>query len=321
MKSFFKKPFRWAITYAIILTGFTVFTLLDTFVIPREIRTVPDADYTQNNSAIAAATAASSSVAGTLTDIPADSAAGGVYTANSYQDENISITITTERIYDTQAYIANIQLQSIDYLKTAFAQDTFGRNIKQKTSTIAEAHNAILAINGDYCGFRNHGFVIRNGILYRDSARSSGDDEALVIYENGSFEVVKENDVAADKLSEKGAVQVFSFGPSLLSKGEISVNENSEVAKAKTSNPRTAIGIISPLRYIIIVSDGRTNASTGLTLYQLAEIFEELGCETAYNLDGGGSATMWFNGEVINIPTDGSKLGERKVSDIVYIGY
>ena len=44
-------------------------------------------------------------------------------------------------------------------------------------------------------------------------------------------------------------------------------------------------------------------------------------CVTAYNLDGGGSSTMWFNGEVVNKPTSyGSKISERAVSDIVYIG-
>ena len=324
MKNIFQKPFRWALTYAIILTGFTVFVLLDTFVIPKAIQTVPDAVSTLNNVSAATATITSSSVTESTdngTDTSAHKADGSLYTANSYQDENISITITTERVYDTQVYIADIQLQSIAYLKTAFAQDTFGRNIKQKTSAIAEAHDAILAINGDYCGFRNYGFVIRNGVLYRDSARNSNDDEALVIYEDGSFEVVRENAVAADELLQQGAVQVFSFGPSLLNNGTVSVNENSEVARAKISNPRTAIGIISPLHYIMIVSDGRTKASAGLTLYQLAEIFKELGCETAYNSDGGGSSTMWFNGEIVNIPTDGSKLSERSVSDIVYIGY
>ncbi|MCX5999453.1 MAG: phosphodiester glycosidase family protein [Chloroflexi bacterium] len=301
MKRFFKSSW-WAIMYTVLLTGFTAFVLLDTFVIPKAIQSVSTVDYTQNSNATG------------TTD-------SGIYTANSYEDENISITITTERVDDTQVYIADIQLQSIDYLKTAFAQNIFGRNIKQTTSAMAEAHGAIFAINGDYYGFQDYGFVIRNGILYRSKARSGNDDEALVIYEDGSFEVVSENAVSADALLEQGAVQVFSFGPSLLCNGEINVNENSEVAKAMTSNPRTAIGIISPLHYIVIVSDGRTNVSAGLTLYQLAAIFKEQGCETAYNFDGGGSSTMWFNGEIVNVPTDGSKLGERKVSDIVYVGY
>ena len=85
-----------------------------------------------------------------------------------------------------------------------------------------------------------------------------------------------------------------------------------------TSNPRTAIGQVSALHYIVIVSDGRTSQSDGLTLYALATLMKDRGCTVAYNLDGGGSSTLWFNGEVINNPTDGRSDGERKVSDIVY---
>lgn len=87
------------------------------------------------------------------------------------------------------------------------------------------------------------------------------------------------------------------------------------------SNPRTAIGIIDNLHYVLVVSDGRTKESDGLSLLELAEFMESLGVTTAYNLDGGGSSTMYFNGEVVNQPTtNGKSIKERRVSDIVYIG-
>ena len=86
------------------------------------------------------------------------------------------------------------------------------------------------------------------------------------------------------------------------------------------SNPRTAIGIINKNHYIFVVSDGRTNESEGLSLYELATFMKNLGCKTAYNLDGGGSSTMYFNGNIINNPTTNGTIKERKVSDIVYIG-
>jgi hypothetical protein len=323
MKRLLSRPYWWTVVYTLLLTGFTTFVLLDTFVIPRAITAAPAVESVPNDNIVVTTAAPSDTDTETGTEKAAAGAAADrpVYTANSYTDGNISITITTERRYDTQVYISDIQLQSAEYLKTAFARNTFGRNIAQTTSVIAQTQDAILAINGDYCGFRNSGFVVRNGVLYRRVARSRSDDEALVIYGDGSFEVVRESAISADALMEKGAVQVFSFGPSLLKNGVIDVNESSEVAKASTSNPRTAIGIISPRHYIMIVSDGRTDQSTGLTLYQLAEIFQEQGCEIAYNFDGGGSTAMWFNGEIVNVPTDGVKLGERKVSDIVFIGY
>lgn len=115
---------------------------------------------------------------------------------------------------------------------------------------------------------------------------------------------------------------MFSFGPALIEKSQISVTEEDEVGKAMMSNPRTAIGFIDDLHYVFVVSDGRTRASRGLSLYELAQFMETLGVKTAYNLDGGGSSTMYFNGRIINNPTtDGRTMKERSVSDIVYIGY
>ncbi|MBQ4410259.1 MAG: phosphodiester glycosidase family protein, partial [Firmicutes bacterium] len=146
--------------------------------------------------------------------------------------------------------------------------------------------------------------------------------EDLVIYEDGSFAIIDEDDVTAEQLLEDGAMQVLSFGPALIEDGEIAVTKNEEVSKAMASNPRTAIGIYEDGHYVFVVSDGRTDESEGLSLYELAEFLQELGVETAYNLDGGGSSTMVYQGEVVNNPTtSGNSVKERSVSDIVYIGY
>ena len=142
-----------------------------------------------------------------------------------------------------------------------------------------------------------------------------------MIYEDGSFEIITEDEVTAEELLEKGAVQILSFGPALVTDGDISVTTREEVGKARSSNPRTAIGVIDDLHYVFVVSDGRTDDSEGLSLYQLAQFMSELGVETAYNLDGGGSSSMVFNGTLINNPTTtGGRIKERSVSDIVFIG-
>ena len=79
-------------------------------------------------------------------------------------------------------------------------------------------------------------------------------------------------------------------------------------------------GIFDDSTYVFVVSDGRTSESQGLSLKQLAEFMKELNVTTAYNLDGGGSSTMYFNGQIINKPTtNGRNIEEREVSDIVYL--
>lgn len=246
-----------------------------------------------------------------------------VITSDSYSDGNISITLDEYTAYDTTVHVAEVNVRSAEYLKTAFAQDAYGRNVTETTSDIADSVNAILAINGDYYGSQERGYVIREGILYRSTAEQGQED--LVIYDDGSFGIINESEVAAEDLLADGAVQVLSFGPALVEDGNISVSQSEEVGRAMASNPRTAIGVKADGTYLFVVSDGRTDDNEGLSLYELAEVMKELGAVTAYNLDGGGSSTMVFNGTVVNDPTGGraghGSGSERKVSDIVYIGY
>ncbi len=212
-----------------------------------------------------------------------------VITENTYDDGSISIQITQYRAYDTDIYVAEITLSDISDLKTAFANDTYGKNITQTTSDIAESNDAILAINGDYYSARS-GYVIRNGVLYRATSAGS-DQEDLVIYSDGTFEIITEGDVTAQQLLDQGAWQVLSFGPGLIEDGKIAVTKNEEVDKAQTSNPRTAIGLIDETHYVFVVTDGRTSESEGLSLYELATFMRSLDVQTAYNLDGGGPPT------------------------------
>ena len=133
--------------------------------------------------------------------------------------------------------------------------------------------------------------------------------------------MVDPSNVTAQELVNQGVWQAFSFGPGLVSEGKVSVSTDAEVGRAMASNPRTAIGLIDNNHYLFVVSDGRTQESEGLSLYQLAQFMKSLGAKTAYNLDGGGSSTMVFQGSLINKPTtSGRDIRERKVSDIVYIG-
>ena len=285
--------------YLALLMGFTGFVALDTFVIARVETTLEAPQATQT---------------------PSVASAEPTITENSYQDAHISIQIDTWRLDDTTVYIADVTLDSPEYLKTALAQNAYGKNVTETTSAIAARQNAILAINGDYYGSRERGYVLRNGTLYRSSA--AADQEALVIFSDGSFAVIDEGSISADSLLQQGAMQVLSFGPALVADGEITVSQKDEVGKAMVSNPRTAIGVVAPLHYLFVVSDGRTSQSAGLSLYELAQLMQSLGTQTAYNLDGGGSSALYFNGTVVNNPTtNGRRIQERSVSDIVYIGY
>lgn len=301
---FLKKRYAYASVLGLLLTGSFSYSMLKTFVLAETISTVATTSTSSN-----AAAASQAAKTATITD-------------SSYKDDNISVNLSETTVNNTQVYVADITLSSSDYLKTAFAQNAYGTNVTAKTSVTAADNNAILAVNGDYYGANSTGYVIRNGVVYRDTVREDSSNGDLAIYKDGSFKVIYEDQISAEQLVNDGVVNLLAFGPALVENGEIAVGTNTEVGQAMASNPRTAIGIIDENHYIIVVSDGRTSESEGLSLYQLAEVMKSYGAKTAYNLDGGGSSTLYFNGQVINKPTTGgNKISERAVSDIVYIGY
>lgn len=325
MSASFRKRFsrRWyAVSFVLILL-WSLWTLLDAFVIPRDIitaadivvETAPEGETSEDDAdpgALSEADREEEERKRSLTD--------PVITDTSYNNGEVSIEIRYMRTLYTDIYIADVVIDDPAYLKTALAEGSFGRNLTDTTSSMAEQNDAILAINGDYYGFRDTGYVIRNGYLYRSVPAKDPNQEDLVLYENGAVDIVREADLTAEEIWDSGAEDIFSFGPGLVIDGEISVVEGEEVKRAQVTNPRTAFGVISPLHYLFVVSDGRTDESVGLSLLELAHLMKDLGCVTAYNLDGGGSSTMWFNGKVLNHPTTfGDTIAERGISDIVYI--
>lgn len=300
----------WNLLYGMTLAIFTIFVLLKVFVLP-------------SKGNVKVETAGIYSESENIEENEMDTEHSSVLVTNdAFDDNNIHVKLKQERIADTDVYFVDIQLSSIQYLKAAFAKNTYGRNINEPTSKIAEEHGAIVAINGDFYGFRDYGYVIRNGVLYRSNYKNDT-EQVFAIYDDGRCETFLSKDISAQQLMDNGVIQMLSFGPALVENGVVTVQESDpdDLETIAGRNPRTAIGMIEPLHYVFVVVDGRTRESTGYTFYELANVMLDYGCIEAYNLDGGGSSTLYFNGNVINTPTDGITVGEREVSDIVYIGY
>jgi exopolysaccharide biosynthesis protein len=243
----------------------------------------------------------------------------------NYESDGTSITVkevTTGSGEGKVTYFAaDIKLSEAEDLCSAFAQNEFGRNITEDTSDIAEDNSAVFAVNGDYYGFRDDGILIRNGVIYRYEPARTG----LAIYKDGSMKVYDETETSAQELLEDGVWNTLSFGPALLVDSqvpsgieEVEIDTNFGNHSIQGSHPRTGIGMIDKNHFVVVVVDGRSPGySKGVTLSELADIFKDLGCTEAYNLDGGGSSTMYFNGRVVNNPQGKDK--ERGVSDILYI--
>jgi exopolysaccharide biosynthesis protein len=212
-------------------------------------------------------------------------------------------------------YAADVQLVDGVTLQTALADGN-----RDNTSGIAAEAGAALAINADYFAARDDGIIIRDGVVYRDVPVRTG----LAIYSDGRVELYDETGTSAEALLADCVTDTLSFGPALLVDGELGKNldtvevETNPRHPIQGSQPRAGIGIVDTGHFVFVVVDGRSPGySRGVTLTEFAEIFADLGCTTAYNLDGGGSATLVFRGEVVNSPLGRST--ERAVGDILYV--
>ena len=129
---------------------------------------------------------------------------------------------------------------------------------------------------------------------------------------------------ARERSRARAAASARSFGPALVNNSkvlsgidQVEVDTNVGNHSIQGDQPRTALGYIGTDHYVFVVVDGRNEGySRGVTMTELAQIMADLGCACAYNIDGGGSSAMYFNGSIINQPSNG---GERATSDIFYV--
>ncbi len=243
---------------------------------------------------------------------------GQRWDGDNYYSDTVSVTVTTVETSLGKnlpvAYVlADIYVQDLSCFRTALSNNTF-HSERQYTKQMAAENNAIVAISGDFYDFsKRKGLVVRNGVWYRETLGVR--EDVMVMYYDGTMETVLAEDADVDVLREKMPYQIWSFGPALLTAdGGIPERYNS---KLKARNPRSAMGYYEPGHYCLVLVDGRrADYSVGLSLTELSELFQSLGCKAAYNLDGGGTAVMANAQGVLSYPHGNG----RRVSDIVYIG-
>ncbi len=240
----------------------------------------------------------------------------GYISDTEYQDETLHVWIEDIERDDSVYHVARVTVSDPAQLRTALSGEP-GQKSKATVSQMAAAHNAVIAINGDYYLYSNKGYSVRQGVTLRKSTQTEYD--MLLIDAAGDFHPIRKPTKAAvqEALDTLDVVNCFTFGPVLVMDGTVQTVYNGYGFSAQDRSPRTAVGQIGPLTYVLVVVDGRTEDSRGVTHKQLAQLMGDIGCQTAFNLDGGGSSTLYFHGKVYNAL---SEDGERELSDIIYAG-
>ena len=242
-----------------------------------------------------------------------------VSTDTTYTSPNLSIELTyhsynTNKLDHTQngqherygsniAYVlADIYVGDITCLQTCFAQNTYGVGYSEKLSEMSARMQSVLAVNGDSYSNSRHkdnGTIIRNGVIYRTQPT---DMETCVLNWDGTMKIYSPQELNVQQLIDSGAYQSWIFGPSLLDRnGKANTNFRTWLYITE-SHRRTAIGYYEPGHYCLLVVDGRQQSSRGMFLDEMANLFEQLGCKAAYNLDGGHCSFMTMGNQIVNHP-------------------
>jgi exopolysaccharide biosynthesis protein len=239
-----------------------------------------------------------------------------VFGERSYQSSAMNVTVKTCTVRDTYAkiasyHVADIYVRDVTSIRTAAAGGDFGMRYEGPVKDIAKSVGALLAIDGDTYTRVKNSFVIRNGVLYRDTPIENTD--LCVLYRDGRMETKAWGTFTAQEIIDADPWQVWGFGPALL-------DENGHAMEIEHTlsghNPRAAIGYYEPGHYCFVIVDGRDHDwSEGMRLSALSRLMEDLGCKAAYNLDGGDSAQMYWNGGIISK----SRNESRVISDIIYL--
>ena len=252
--------------------------------------------------------------------LPIDDSAGpAVPEANflpddaGYEDESISVRIEEIRRHDTTILVAYVNITHPSQLRTAMA-DRYGTKRTTLGRVMTKRSNAVFAVNGDFFNFHSDGYLIRQGVLYRDKTHPTYD--LLVIDDKGDFHIIVDPTEEAAHGFEGTIVNTFNFGPALVIDGEVVTTTKEMNVGLEKPTQRMGIGQLGPLSYVCVATEGPENkGSVGLTIPEFAQLMKDLGAKTAYNLDGGSSSSMLLGNRKINALSTGKN---RPICDILY---
>lgn len=244
-----------------------------------------------------------------------------VSTDTTYSSPNLSVEVTQHiqgHGNDTVTYyVADVYMADLSSFQTEFAGGQYNASgQREHLDDMSRRVGAILAMNGDsYCFNRNHcnGLLVRNGTVYRNNPTTQ---DICVLYQDGTMATYGSNQFDPKAALEQGILQTWIFGPRLLDDSGKALTSFDTWDYIKKTHPRTALGYYEPGHYCFVVVDGRqAGYSRGMSLPELAQIFEDLGCTAAYNMEGGHTVFMTLEDQYVNHSYKPSKT----ISDCICI--
>lgn len=246
-----------------------------------------------------------------------------------------TLVVRIDRLFDPDAVITWYEARvfcdpNVESFRSILHNPEKPQSKHVQTALIARENQVVFGMNTDYYTYRLGrkaitGMVIRDKKVFFDRVPEANRSQfpnldTLAINEDGSWAVYQSDELTAEEYLNRGAIDVFSFGPYLVRDGEINPFIE-EMRNGKTGQPRCAVGMVTPGHYIAVLAEGRMRTSVGVSVAFLADKMLELGCVQALNFDGGQTAVMAFMGnQITRIGQYDGKTNARTTTEILGVG-
>ena len=234
-----------------------------------------------------------------------------------YLDESMFV-VTWQEVHDDSVYtFSEIKVNHPSQFRRHLAGGEYGSDMQYLTTEMAEAVNAVVASAGDFYRFRDFGAVVYQGQAKRVEGTYA---ETCYIDSNGDMHFTYGGDVLTvedvQKFVDEHDIQFsLAFGPILVDNYELVPHTWYGVGEITEGYARAALLQMDTLHYIVVTANTTGPHNEIPTVEMFAKNIAATGCKMAYSLDGGQTATIVMNDELVNRPVYGQ---QRKISDIIY---
>ncbi len=234
-----------------------------------------------------------------------------------YLDDSIAVVTWKELVGVTVLTFAEVKIADGSQFRRFLADGRYGADTQYKTTEMAQTVNAVLASSGDFYKFHYNGIVVYEGEVRKVHANRADtcfiDDGGNMIF---CYQDVKMTQAEAQKFVDENNIR-FSlvFGPILVDNGERCEPANYDLGEVNSFSPRAALCQMDELHYLVVTANPEEAHPGKLNIHQFAERIAQTGCQKAYTLDGGQTAAIALDGELVNHVLYGQ---QRPISDIIY---
>lgn len=234
-----------------------------------------------------------------------------------YLDETI-LAITWKEVIDGGVYtFSEVKIAHPSQFRRFLAGGEFGSEKLYVTTDMARSVNAVVASSGDFYSYRQAGTLVYDGLVRRvDNGLVDTcyvDKNADLIF--GSREDNLTREQSQQFVDEREILFSLAFGPVLIADGRVVTPDSYVVGEINDHYPRSALCQLGKLHYLLAVVNGENAYPAVPTIHRFAQNLLDRGIQKAYALDGGQTAVIAMEGQLINAVLFGH---QRNISDIIY---